>query len=70
VRVGGVLSVLGQKALHAYLVNEIQEIYRLPVCRRLAVDVTRTFVSLAASIAPLSNPPSYRRMPRPAPSLA
>jgi hypothetical protein len=40
VRVGGVLSVLGQKALHAYLVNEIQEIYRLPVCRRLAVDVT------------------------------
>jgi hypothetical protein len=25
---------------HAYLVNEIQEIYRLPVCRRLAVDVT------------------------------
>jgi hypothetical protein len=39
VRVGGVLSVLGQKALHAYLVNEIQEIYRLPVCRRLRVGV-------------------------------
>ena len=24
-----VLSVLGEKALHAYLVNEIQEVYRL-----------------------------------------
>ena len=28
-RWGGVLSVLGEKALHAYLVNEIQEVYRL-----------------------------------------
>jgi hypothetical protein len=24
-----ILSVLGEKALHAYLVNEIQEVYRL-----------------------------------------
>jgi len=28
-RSGAVLSVLGEKALHAYLVNEIQEVYRL-----------------------------------------
>ncbi len=28
-RWGGVLSVLGEKTLHAHLVNEIQEVYRL-----------------------------------------